>query len=150
MDLNYQMKHHCIITAAYVYKKVNSFANYRTPYWRTLNPATHALLISLEMVQRLARRLCSYGDLNDYNATLGYKAVKNGWNTDAGVTVGGNSQTYSVTNSQNRSDIQDMVTTFIKKKPYYFSTWRTAFNHIVGNLDISKNSIRQSEYWFCY
>ena len=22
--------------AAYVYKKVNSFANYRTPYWRTL------------------------------------------------------------------------------------------------------------------
>ena len=25
--------------AAYVYKKVNSFANYRTPYWRTLDPA---------------------------------------------------------------------------------------------------------------
>jgi hypothetical protein len=40
------------------------------------------------------------GDLNDYNATLGYKAVKNEWNTDASITVGGNSQTYSVENSQ--------------------------------------------------
>jgi iron complex outermembrane receptor protein len=40
------------------------------------------------------------GDLNDYNATLGYKAVKNEWNTDTSITVGGNSQTYSVENSQ--------------------------------------------------
>ena len=38
------------------------------------------------------------GDLNDYNATLGYKSIKNGWNTDASITVGGNSQTYTVEN----------------------------------------------------
>jgi iron complex outermembrane receptor protein len=52
-------------------------------------------------------------DLNDYNATLGYKAVKNEWNTDASITVGGNSQTYSV-EIQNRSSILDANgTTFI-------------------------------------
>ncbi len=33
------------------------------------------------------------GDLNDYNATLGYKSIKNGWNTDASITIGGNHKT---------------------------------------------------------
>jgi iron complex outermembrane receptor protein len=72
--------------------------------------------------------------------TLGYKAVKNGWNTDASVTVGGNSQTYSVTNSQNRSDIQDANgnNVYQENSPITFQPGGTAFNHIVGNLDISK------------
>ena len=129
--------------AAYVYKKVNSFANYRTPYWRTLNPANPYLADFFG--DGTAASYIGYvptfvGDLNDYNATLGYKAVKNGWNTDASVTVGGNSQTYSVTNSQNRSDIQDGNgnNVYQENSPITFQPGGTAFNHIVGNLDISK------------
>jgi iron complex outermembrane receptor protein len=82
----------------------------------------------------------TFVDLNDYNATLGYKAVKNGWNTDASVTVGGNSQTYSVANSQNRSDIQDANgnNVYQENSPITFQPGGTSFNHIVGNLDISK------------
>ncbi|MFV8337773.1 TonB-dependent receptor [Flavobacterium sp. LB3P21] len=129
--------------AAYVYKKVNSFANYRTPYWRTLNPANPYLADFFG--DGTAASYVGYvptfvGDLNDYNATLGYKAVKNGWNTDASVTVGGNSQTYSVTNSQNRSDIQDANgnNVYQENSPITFQPGGTAFNHIIGNLDISK------------
>ncbi|QIH38038.1 TonB-dependent receptor [Flavobacterium sp. Sr18] len=129
--------------AAYVYKKVNSFANYRTPYWRTLNPANPYLADFFG--DGTAASYVGYvptfvGDLNDYNATLGYKAVKNGWNTDASVTVGGNSQTYSVTNSQNRSDIQDANgnNVYQENSPITFQPGGTSFNHIVGNLDISK------------
>jgi iron complex outermembrane receptor protein len=129
--------------AAYVYKKVNSFANYRTPYWRTL--ADYPFLADF-FGNGTAASYKGYvptftGDLNDYNATLGYKAVKNGWNTDASITVGGNSQTYSVENSFNRSDIQDEDgnNVYLENSPITFKPGGTSFNHIVGNLDISKN-----------
>jgi iron complex outermembrane receptor protein len=130
--------------AAYVYKKVNSFANYRTPYWRALadypylndffgngnksNPSYEGYVPTFE------------GDLNDYNATLGYKAVINGWNSDFSVTVGGNTQTYSVNNSHNRSDIKDSngQNVYQENSPISFKPGGTGFNHIVGNIDVSK------------
>ena len=128
--------------AAYVYKKVNSFANYRTPYWRTLadypflkdffgngTPASYQGYVPTFT-----------GDLNDYNGTLGYKSTKNDWNTDASITVGGNTQTYSVDNSFNRSDIQDADgnNVYLENSPISFKPGGTSFNHVVGNLDISK------------
>lgn len=128
--------------AAYVYKKVNSFANYRTPYWRTLadypflkdffgdgTPASYQGYVPTFT-----------GDLNDYNATLGYKSTKNEWNTDASITVGGNTQTYSVDNSFNRSNIQDADgnNVYLENSPISFKPGGTSFNHVVGNLDISK------------
>jgi iron complex outermembrane receptor protein len=158
--------------AAYVYKKVNSFANYRTPYWRSLDTANPYLADFFG--DGTAASYKGYvptftGDLNDYNATLGYKFVKNGWNTDASITTGGNKQEYSVTNSVNRSDIRDFVmnpATGLQQKfdpatdlpvaegtpgsvtkfnqryqensPISFKPGGTSFNHIVGNLDISK------------
>ena len=130
--------------AAYVYKKVNSFANYRTPYWRTLadypylndffgngnksNPSYEGYVPTFE------------GDLNDYNATLGYKAVINGWNSDFSVTVGGNTQTYSVNNSHNRSNIKDAngQNVYQENSPISFKPGGTGFHHLVGNIDISK------------
>lgn len=130
--------------AAYVYKKVNSFANYRTPYWRSLssypylndffgngdplNPSYDGYVPTFE------------GDLNDYNATLGYKAVINGWNSDFSVTVGGNTQTYTVNNSHNRSDIQDEngENVYLENSPISFKPGGTGFHHVVGNIDISK------------
>lgn len=131
--------------AAYVYKKVNSFANYRAPYWRDV--ASMPYLASLYGNGTPASYLgyvpTFIGDLNDYNATLGFKNVTNGWNTDASVTIGGNKQIYTVTNSQNRS--QDANGNFLyAANPNVYTGQTTfhpggsAFNHIVGNIDISK------------
>jgi len=133
--------------AAYIYKKVNSFANYRTPYWRPLSEAPYLKDFFGDGTD------ASYqgygptfeGDLNDYNATLGYKSVSNGWNTDVSITTGGNSQDYTVNNSQNRSDIlidpndPSQGHVYQENSPISFKPGGTSFTHIVGNLDISKN-----------
>ncbi len=135
--------------AAYVYKKVNSFANYRTPYWRSLGsfPWLNNLYGNGDAANP------SYdgyvptfvGDLKDYNATLGYKSKMNGWNTDVSMTIGGNEQLYSVNNSQNRSTEDVDGNPFNDETPIYgagtpvsFKPGGTSFNHVVGNLDISK------------
>lgn len=130
--------------AAYVYKKVNSFANYRTPYWRTL--ADDPYLIDFFGKGTGANRIYEgyvptfEGDLTDYNGTLGFKNVTNGWNTDASVTVGGNKQSYSVNNSVNRSNIVDEngENVYRENSPISFKPGGTSFNHIVGNIDVSK------------
>ncbi len=128
--------------AAYVYKKVNSFANYRTPYWRTLSdyPFLKDFFGNGTPTSYLGYVPTFTGDLNDYNGTLGYKSTKNDWNTDASITVGGNTQTYTVENSFNRSGIQDADgnNVYLENSPIAFKPGGTSFNHIVGNLDISK------------
>ncbi|OOV29641.1 ferric enterobactin receptor [Flavobacterium sp. LM5] len=132
--------------AAYVYKKVSSFANYRTPYWRTLDPTNPYLNDFFGNGNDANPSYKGYvptfvGDLNDYNATLGFKNQTNGWNTDGSITVGGNSQIYTVENSQNRSDIKDSNNQNVYKEnsPITFKPGGTKFNHVVGNIDISKN-----------
>jgi iron complex outermembrane receptor protein len=127
--------------AAYVYKKVNSFANYRTPYWRTLQDFPYLLDLFGDGVN--ASSYVGYvptftGDLNDYNATVGYKSVKNDWNTDVSITTGGNKQTYTVSNSHNRSVDENGDFIYGGASPITFKPGGTSFNHIVGNLDISK------------
>ena len=128
--------------AAYVYKKVNSFANYRTPYWRSLGafPYLNDLYGNGDAANPsyVGYVPTFVGDLNDYNATLGYKSKMNGWNTDASITLGGNEQLYTVNNSQNRS--KDGAGNFIygAGTPVSFKPGGTSFNHIVGNLDINK------------
>lgn len=113
-------------TAAYVYKRVNSFANYRTPYWRPtdnglLTPAGQPYLGYVPTFQ---------GDLNDYTATIGVKSETNGWKTDLSFTTGGNKQLYTVSNSVNRS--------LGKGSPTYFKPGGYEFSHNVGNIDVSK------------
>ena len=127
--------------AAYVYKKVNSFANYRTPYWRTL--AAFPYLADL-FAGGVAANYVGYvptfeGLLNDYNATIGYKTKINDWNVDASLTTGGNSQDYTVSNSHNRS--KDSAGNFIygAASPITFRPGGVGFTHYVGNIDISKN-----------
>ncbi|WP_367756424.1 TonB-dependent receptor [Flavobacterium sp. WC2430] len=144
--------------ALYVFKKVNSFANYRTPYWRSIqNPFENNSIPNWSTASTYPTYLkdffgnetvASYngylptftGDLNDYNATLGYKSIRNGWNTDASVTIGGNSQTYTVEDSQNKSVIKDQngVSVYQENSPINFKPGGVAFHHVVGNLDISK------------
>jgi iron complex outermembrane recepter protein len=114
-------------TAAYVYKKVNSFANYRTPYWRTtddglLTPAGSPYIGYVPTFE---------GDLNDYNGTAGIKSEKNGWKSDVSFTVGGNKQLYTVNNSRNRG--------LGKNSPIQFKPGGYEFSHKVGNIDLSKS-----------
>lgn len=163
--------------AAYVYKKVNSFANYRVPYWRTIesfpylgnffpgnNPNNTGTFI--DPVSGNTFQGNGYdgyvptfeGDLNDYNGTLGVKSKINDWNVDASITFGGNTQTYTVSNSHNRNAVLSPATwvdannngvvdpgegvqsslLYRENSPLSFNPGGTSFNHVVGNIDISK------------
>jgi iron complex outermembrane receptor protein len=137
--------------AAYVYKKVNSFANYRTPYWRTATdyPYLPSLFGNGTLASYQGYVPTFEGELNDYNATIGYKFEKDGWNADASFTTGGNQQNYTVSNSHNRSDYDGDPTTddFIYADPtdptlytgpIRFNPGGVGFTHYVGNIDISK------------
>jgi len=116
--------------AAYVYKKVNSYANYRTPYWRT----TDYGLLTPPGQPYLGYVPTFDGDLNDYNGTLGFKRDNNGWKTDLSLTVGGNQQLYTVRNSLNRS----LAFVDPDLSPTLFHAGGYSFKHVVGNIDITK------------
>ncbi|WP_237332403.1 TonB-dependent receptor [Zobellia amurskyensis] len=100
--------------AAYVYKAVNSFANYRTPYWRqasALSPldvdgSDYSSYLNDFFPNGNNGAYVGYvptfeGLLSDYNGTVGFKSNINDWNIDASFTTGGNLQTYKVNNSHN-------------------------------------------------
>ncbi|MBY0243900.1 MAG: TonB-dependent receptor, partial [Sphingobacteriaceae bacterium] len=78
------------------------------------------------------------GNLKDYNGTLGYKSKVNEWNTDASITFGGNEQTYDITNSQNSTKNADGTFKYGISSPIAFKPGGTKFDHIVGNIDISR------------
>ncbi|MEK7255524.1 MAG: TonB-dependent receptor, partial [Bacteroidota bacterium] len=120
--------------AAYVYKKVNSFANYRTPYWR---PASERADGQIDNPYALLEG-SSYdgyvptfeGDLTDYNGTIGFRSENNGWHSDLSYTIGGNRIEYTVANSRNRS--------LELNTPLEFKPGGYEFTHGIGNIDISK------------
>jgi iron complex outermembrane recepter protein len=135
--------------AALVSKRVLSNANYRVPYWRQDRGLLHkptdnggknyiqsaSQLAFSEDGKDLYKGYVGYmptfeGDLLDYNATIGAKNEVNGWNTDLSLTTGGNTQSYTVDNTVNRS--------FGKASPTRFKPGGFGFNHLVGNLDVSK------------
>ncbi|WP_062058618.1 TonB-dependent receptor [Aquimarina longa] len=148
------------LNAAYVYKKVNSFANYRTPYWRTLSdfPYLQNFFPDGPNGQYVGYAPTFEGDLNDYNATIGFKTKKNGWNYDLSYTTGGNTQTYTVNNSHNRNTVYSPSTwtdsnsngnidqgeitegsqLYRENSPISFDPGGTGFRHSVGNIDIAK------------
>lgn len=134
--------------AAFVTKRVLSYANFRTPYWRQdrgllhkatdnngKNYITAATLAfptdPVDMYKGYIGYVPTFeGDLQDYNATVGARNEINGWKQDLSLTVGGNSQRYTVDNTVNRSLGLASPTRF---KPGGFD-----FKHMVGNIDISK------------
>jgi iron complex outermembrane receptor protein len=128
--------------AAYVYKKVNSFANYRTPYWRTeaAFPYLEDFFPNGENGEYVGYVPTFEGDLNDYNGTIGVRNTTNGWISDASFTVGGNKQTYIVSNSHNRSDVlnADSTNKYRENSPLVFDVGGTEFTHVVGNIDVTK------------
>jgi len=147
--------------AAYVYKAANSFANYRTPYWRTL--ADYPYLANFFPAPGTPNNYDGYiptfdGILNDYNASIGFKGQKNGWNYDVGYTIGGNLQKYTVRNSHNGNSVLSPSTwvdannngvvdtgeltqgfeLYRENSPITFDVGGTKFTHGVGNIDISR------------
>jgi len=144
--------------AAYVYKKVNSFANYRTPYWRTLDafPYLADFFPNGPNGEYVGYVPTFDGDLIDYNGTVGFKSNRNGWMTDVSFTTGSNEQTYIVSNSHNRNEVlvptwedangngiqEDTEVTFSQKyrenSALVFDVGGTRFSHNVGNIDITK------------
>lgn len=127
---------------AYVYKKVNSFANYRTPYWRPLSafPYLKDFFGDGTPASYLGYVPTFEGDLVDYNATVGLRSRMNEWNYDASLTFGHNSQDYTVFNSHNRSPDTSANGAHIyqENSPISFKPGGTAFSHQVGNIDVSR------------
>ncbi|WP_082041690.1 TonB-dependent receptor [Lacinutrix sp. Hel_I_90] len=147
---------------AYVYKKVNSFANYRTPYWRTVDDMPYLADFFPGENPNTAGGYDGYvptfeGLLNDYNGTVGIKTKINDWNVDLSYTTGGNTQTYKVNQSHNPNDVaSDPVWTdtdgdhviddgeisfsplYRENSPQSFDPGGTRFTHNVGNIDISR------------
>ena len=134
---------------AMVVKRVSSFANYRTPYWRQDRGLLHGvtdnggknyltaatLAFPTEDKVDLYKGYVGYvptfeGELLDYNATLGLKGETNGWKHDGSLTIGGNTQSYTVDNTVNRS--------LGKSSPTRFKPGGYEFSHLVGNIDVSK------------
>ncbi|MDZ7933668.1 MAG: TonB-dependent receptor, partial [Emticicia sp.] len=126
----------------YVYKKVNSFANYRTPYWRTLSsfPYLKDFFGDGTEASYVGYVPTFDGDLQDYNGTIGFKSSRNDWNTDVSFTTGGNEQTYTVTNSHNRNGTKnsDGTNKYKENSPIIFKPGGTRFTHNVGNIDINR------------
>jgi iron complex outermembrane recepter protein len=125
--------------AALVFKKAYSYANFRTPYWRTDAGLLHKRIPGAPNYtggnDPLYEGYIGYvptfdGDLLDYNATVGFSNTKNGWKHDVSVTFGGNQQLYTVENTVNR--------TLGAASPTFFKPGGFRFSHIVGNYDISK------------
>lgn len=112
--------------AAYIYKRVNSFANYRTPYWRS----TDYGLLHEAGTPYLGYGPTFEGDLNDYNATAGFRNTSDGWKTDVSFTTGGNKQLYTVNNTVNSA--------LGAASPISFKPGGFEFTNNIGNIDISK------------
>lgn len=127
--------------AAYIYKKVNSYANYRTPYWRTTASPGWQLYAPDGTEASYKGYVPGFeGDLTDYNATIGFKSKMGEWNTDASWTIGGNEQVYTVSNSRNLS--------LGVNSPILFKPGGYAFSHNVGNIDISRSLLDNLTFAF--
>jgi iron complex outermembrane receptor protein len=148
---------------AYVYKKVNSFANYRTPYWRTADDFPYLADFFPGDNPTNAGGYDGYvptfeGLLNDYNGTVGVRTKINEWNVDLSYTTGGNTQTYKVNQSHNRNEVFSPSTWVDSNNngviddgevsegaPLYqsnsqqsFDPGGTKFTHNVGNIDMNR------------
>jgi iron complex outermembrane receptor protein len=127
--------------AAYIDKKINSYANYRTPYWR---PTDYGLLHPAGTPYE-GYGPTFIGALKDYNATVGTKFEVAGWSSDLSLTIGNNEQKYTVTNSVNRgmedaylAAVASGTTPLPAHGQTRFDVGGSKFNHTVWNADFSK------------
>lgn len=147
--------------SGYIYKNINSFANYRTPYWRTLND--YPYLSNFFPAAGTAGNYDGYlptfdGILRDHHATVGFKSQKNEWSYDISFTTGSNSQAYTIRNTHNGNYVYSPSTwldangngvidngeltegsqLYRENSPTQFDPGGSRFSHNVGNIDISR------------
>ena len=123
--------------AAYVRKKVDSYANYRTPYWRDTDYG---------LLHAAGQPYDGYGPqftgtLDDFNATGGIKFVVGGWNADLSLTYGGNKQQYDVGDTVNRAWQEDYLAHangITTPSPTNFDAGGVKFQHWVVNADVNR------------
>ncbi len=100
--------------------------NYRTPYWKQdyglLHAASTEYLGYGPYIRRRPKRLLT--------PPLDLKQPKAAGRIDISFTTGGNKQLYTVENTINHS--------LANKSPIRFKPGGYAFNHVVGNIDITK------------
>jgi len=148
---------------AFVYKKVNSYANYRTPYWRSLADYPYLSDFFPGNNPNNTRGYDGYlptfeGMLSDYNGTVGVKTKINDWNIDLSYTTGGNTQAYKVNNTHNGNIVYSPSTwtdannnntidpgeitqgseLYRSNSKQSFDPGGTRFSHNVGNIDINR------------
>ncbi len=122
--------------AAYINKKIDSYANYRNPYWR---PTDYGLLHPAGSAYE-GYVPTFLGDLKDYNGTIGTKFDTAGWDSDVSLTFGGNEQMYTVTNSVNRAVEEKFLKGVVLPEhgQTRFDAGGSKFSHMVLNADFSK------------
>jgi iron complex outermembrane receptor protein len=112
---------------AFVRKDVYSYANYRTPYWQSTDYG---------LLHKAGTPYMGYGPkldgkLTDYNGTIGFKTTDLlGWTADFSLTVGGNEQEYTASNTVNHA--------LGAASPTSFHAGGVEFYHTVYNADISR------------
>jgi iron complex outermembrane recepter protein len=126
---------------AFAKKRVFSYANSRTPYWKkdygllhTIDPnAPNYTTDNSGLYNGYVGYIPTFdGDLTDANATIGYMTeTATGWKVDMSATTGMNEQQYSVDHTVNHD--------LAAKSPTSFRPGGYGFSHNVGNLDISKS-----------
>jgi len=142
--------------AGYTFKKSNSRANFRAPYWRIDEGLLHtpipgapdytgsnygasgSALQNDFIADKAAGVYQGYlgylptfeGNLSDYHAIMGFKNNINGWKQDVSINFGGNQIQFEVNNTVNRS--------LLKGSPTNFKSGGYGFYNVIGNLDLSK------------
>ncbi len=111
----------------YMYKRVYNTVNYRAPYWvpdpyNIITPAGQPYIGFLPV---------GITNINNYTATIGYKTLLRGWQIDMSATAGGDKLLLNVQNAINSS--------LGPNSPISFNDGGSAFNQIVGNIDLSKS-----------
>lgn len=126
-------------------KKVNSYANFRPPYWKLDYGLFHQAQPNAPnysfsddpLYQGYLGYLPSFnGDLLDAHATLGLKTKRPTWQEDLSITLGHNAQFYTVDQTINHS--------YLAQSPTSFKPGGYGFGHLVGNYELSR---RFSEQW---
>ena len=130
--------------ALYLFKKSNSYANYRTPYWRTIEdyPYLSEFFPAPDTKDNYDGYHPSFdGLLKDYSATIGITNQFNNWNLDVSLTSGGNFQRYEVNNSHNGNSVLSQITgenLYRENSPIHFDVGGFGFSHLVSNIDLNK------------
>ena len=116
-----------------------SNANFRTPYWKKDFGLLHIPSPNSPNYtgsnDPLYNGYIGYeptfdGDITDNNATVGVTSEKGVWKKDISVTIGGNTQSYTIANTVNPS--------LGTASPTYFKGGGYAFNHLVSNIDLKR------------